>query len=495
VPAEFAQLVVMTENAVTLCARQSEGPHAHAAFWECVEDLAAAYGAVFKLVLAYLNRDEASSLRRVNRAMRRAVNRAVTTLMYNPHSPILQFDLALAFPEASRLCVSWTAQAPSAATADDADAVLTGIMDSSPLLLRKIQSLEMQLTGMPSSTSLARSMAEFLSTCVCCNLAELTFGALSSHRVWPQDCLGRWEQHRAGELPLMVHSLCRCSALEDFSMTYEEGFGFLPHRFHFKGQGSTPAEIRSHLQRQITMFSSSTDFLAPSSWPACSCLISLQASYTHPLPQQLMRQLAAAMQTTSLASLHVSADGTDILNLLSNVSNLCGLTSLTIAADHVTSSTPPSVLAAIAALTNLQALDTTTSFVEGAPPTDIPPSWSQLQHLTLLRLKASSVDLRQVSMLPALQELQLGAYTTPVGTLASLFPLTGLTALHCSDEPAVPEASISSERVAVPAAWRAGLRNLEWSCRDSFCIPVVAQLTGLVDLELLDVELTPAVVR
>jgi hypothetical protein len=270
-------------------------------------------------------------------------------------------------------------------------------------------------------------------------------------------------------------------------------------KFHFKGQGSTPTDIRSHMQRQLAMMPASTGFLAPPSWPACSCLTSLQGTFTS-TEQDSLRQLAAALQTTSLVSLHVTAADTDTCSSLPSVAHLCRLTSLEIHIKQRTATGHPPLLAAIACLTNLRSLVYKTGYQWDDPHTDVPPSWSQLKHLTRLHFDACSVDLRQVSVLPALQELQLGVYTTPVGTLASLFPLTGLTALHCGQyQVADAEEELlggnGAQRVAVPAAWRTGLRSLEWSCSDGACIPVVAQLTSLVSATLFDVKLTPAVCR
>jgi hypothetical protein len=171
--------------------QSADEPLALATFWQNVEELAATFATVFKLVVAYLDRQETATLRGVNRAMRQAINRTVTTVVYSPQADLLLCDLALVFPEASRLFVSWMARYPIVATAEEADIVFNRILESSPVLLQKIQSLSMQLVGMPASKSLAGCMAEFLARCG----FDVAPSATTAHNPLHRETATAWHIH------------------------------------------------------------------------------------------------------------------------------------------------------------------------------------------------------------------------------------------------------------------------------------------------------------
>jgi hypothetical protein len=288
--------------------------------------------------------------------------------------------------------------------------------------------------------------------------------------------------------------LCRCTSLQTAHFTYTTAFR--RSIFHFQGQGTTPSERRAHLQAQLAMLPASPLLLAPPSWPACNCLTHLEGEFASN-PHSSM-QLSAAMQTASLRSLHVTFDGEATSSILSGLSNLHRLTDLCIS---VSSSSTLPVLAAIAALANLQTLSLCAvhrAAEESHSSLDIPPSWSQLARLTQLHMWAFNLDLRQLSVLPAVKLIHLEEVTVVTGDLASMLPLTCLTSLRWLPSACFPGADQQPTSCAggvVPAAWRERLQTLEWSVRDSFCIPVVAQLAGLVDLELHSVEVTPELCR
>jgi hypothetical protein len=131
-------------------------------FWQCFEQLASTHAAAFKLVVEHLPKNGAARLRGVSRAMRQAVNRTVTTVVCSaPLAPFGSLDLALRFPEASRLIVQLYQLA-----ATEVAMIFSHLCTSSPALLSKIQSLRMELhSSTVDSGSVARSVAELLSRC------------------------------------------------------------------------------------------------------------------------------------------------------------------------------------------------------------------------------------------------------------------------------------------------------------------------------------------
>ena len=132
-------------------------------FWQSLVELAATTPAVLKMVLNNMGYGAANRLRRVNRAMRSAVNRTVSTVRVDVHGPTIDGrDLAVVFEEANALRVKWNTQPADAA---EVAIFLSHIFQTSPLLVAKIHTLTMELRGMPRSTSLAGFVAEFLSRC------------------------------------------------------------------------------------------------------------------------------------------------------------------------------------------------------------------------------------------------------------------------------------------------------------------------------------------
>jgi hypothetical protein len=171
---------------------------------------------------------------------------------------------------------------------------------------------------------------------------------------------------------------CRCASLEALHVNAkhypgvdvdidddEDGdlpFGFSSHfKACFHGRGSTPADRCSHLQHQLAAITRGSDFLAPASWPTCSCLQALNllllmhTSHDAPVPH-----LRAALHTTSLRRLGINIaslaqdDETSGLHL-GSISNLRSLTCLQLWS--VFTPLPAPVMAAIACLHDLATLD------------------------------------------------------------------------------------------------------------------------------------------
>jgi hypothetical protein len=133
-----------------------------ALFWQQLECLADTHAAVFRLVVGHLEAGTAHALRGVNRAMRFAVNRAVTTVCCTYDVPFHQNDAGVVFREASCLVVDL--QPPSAT---EAATFLSHISESSPELLARIQSLRMTLHLLTGDIDISSgSVAAFLSMCV-----------------------------------------------------------------------------------------------------------------------------------------------------------------------------------------------------------------------------------------------------------------------------------------------------------------------------------------
>jgi hypothetical protein len=267
---------------------------------------------------------------------------------------------------------------------------------------------------------------------------------------------------------------------------------------HFKGQGSTPAERTAHMQRQLASLCTDGPFLAPLSWPACSCLTALATTRPH--------HLAAAMQTTSLVDLEAIMTDAAILSPLTAISrlnrNLAHFTIIGID-DTVLEDTPPAaVLHSMAALTNLRTL-TINSRLEEHSWADFPPSFSRLSSLTRVYLDVGGLHLHHLAPLRAAQCVQLWRASILSGSLSDLFALSRLTSLHghWAGSPLALDFTEAQQGggaggVAPPPAWRVGLQELSWSCRDPCCtLPLLAQLSSLVVLRLNSVRVTQEACR
>jgi hypothetical protein len=283
-------------------------------------------------------------------------------------------------------------------------------------------------------------------------------------------------------------------------------------RARFSGAGDTPAEQRSSLLHALlpTLDIHTTDFpLAPSSWPTCSYLTSLQLGNGCHYSTNA-DCLHAALQATSLVALEVAAADDDRLALLAGISNLTRLASLSIVSRHTESldgEAGAQVVASIALLSKLQQL--TIRCINQEPQLALGPGgpacWAHLTRLTSLSLTSRCVDLRQLAPLQQLQRLDVQGSPVCVGSLTSLFALTRLTALRSGKSRWTPTTYTSEpdgsalqeeEEVVVPAAWREGLRVLHWGCGDSATTPaLLSQLTSLVELHAHGLVVTPEACR
>jgi hypothetical protein len=83
-------------------------------------------------------------------------------------------DVGAVFPEATSLRVEWGRRSRGRElTAAEVGIFLSHIYESSPSLVARVKTLNMQLFSMPAANSLAGSVADFLSRCAACHPSPL----------------------------------------------------------------------------------------------------------------------------------------------------------------------------------------------------------------------------------------------------------------------------------------------------------------------------------
>jgi hypothetical protein len=144
-----------------------KGSHERTRFWRRFERVAGNHVNVLRHVLGLTqsSKHTADQLRGSSRAMREAVNRSVTTVHCQLGACASIDELATVFPYADRLDVHGQ-PLDEGDTGSNASDWLHKIMDSSPLLLQKIQSLSLCLHGRHENDAAARGLADLLSRCV-----------------------------------------------------------------------------------------------------------------------------------------------------------------------------------------------------------------------------------------------------------------------------------------------------------------------------------------
>jgi hypothetical protein len=273
---------------------------------------------------------------------------------------------------------------------------------------------------------------------------------------------------------------CRCTNLQQLTVTWSDGKVLAAHLqpcwVSFQGQGSTHGERQNSMQQQLAAMRSSTQLLAPASWPACGVLTSCRLSVDCIPPEVHALYMGAAAHTTSLASLDVCAQHVGSFTTLDALGSLQHLTQLQLCTKGAPDDDAcEDVLAAIGQLTKLQRLKLDDSLFgttgEGGGAS-IPGSWSALQALQQLELWYGTVD------------------------LPTLFHLTGLTSLEGTAVSEVEDAAPSdSGSTEAPQQWRDGLRHLSWGSCGRSSLPFLRQLTSLTSLHLKEVCVSPELVR
>jgi hypothetical protein len=299
-------------------------------------------------------------------------------------------------------------------------------------------------------------------------------------------------------------ALCRCTSLQELRVRWTDATGCASD-LQFQGAGSTALERRASMQRQLAALSSSTDFLAPESWPTHRCLAS--CTLHRLVVDTTDAYFRAATRTPSLSRLDISVDDANPCAPLRDLSNLQRVTSLVLATTYARPLGGP-VLEAIGQLRSLRQLlidlevlcgtNTHTSFA-------IPASWSALSSLTRLHLDSNRrqggrLAAAPLSALPAVEHLVLHGAAV-VGGVASLFPLTCLTSLVGAFEFAAPDGDDAggeaggSGALQAPQHWRDGLRHLEWRDYSRGSLSMLPQLTSLTFLCLGDACISPQLCR
>jgi hypothetical protein len=284
----------------------------------------------------------------------------------------------------------------------------------------------------------------------------------------------------------------RCINLQELDVNWQDDAGrecFLC----FKGEGSTPPEQRASMERQLEALWSSTAFMAPESWPACSCLVSFTVRQFKDLHRDTC--FKAAVRTPSLACLDIGEAKRQKFSSHADDPGALG----------------DDDLAAIGQLRNLRQLHIgimqlprETGFAQALTPS----SWSALSSLTwveVTKCEGREISVPHLSNLVAVERLGMHEAVS-ASSVESLFALTRLTRLdgpnQCSrldserfDAEAGSSSSSSSSWVLeVPQPWRDGLQHLHWN-DDRSGIAMVPQLTSLTFLELYDVVVTPDLCR
>jgi hypothetical protein len=281
------------------------------------------------------------------------------------------------------------------------------------------------------------------------------------------------------------------------------------HSLHFKGAGRTPQEQRASMQRQLAAMCSSSDFMAPESWPIHSCLTSLRVESVS--SEASAMYLRPATHTPSLAALNFSISSADLCAPLSDLSSLQRLTRLQLGSFCREPGTlDTAVLEAIAQLKSLQQLYVAVDLLahdgdDGGAA--IPASWSTLSSLTDVVLAPPCdafadplLAVTQLRRLAAVESLQV-EYTAAVGAVSSLFALTRLTLLDGPSQFTSPDgdgaggAAGDTRQLAVPQQWRGRLQNLCWHDYSRSSMSMLPQLTSLTSLRLEDARLSPQLCR
>jgi hypothetical protein len=284
----------------------------------------------------------------------------------------------------------------------------------------------------------------------------------------------------------------------------------------FQGAGSTPLERCASMQRQLAALCTSTAFLAPESWPACSCLTSFTSDGL--LYQEDVSFLRAATHTPSLAALNACIWTADACTALLGLSCLQHLTSLALS---ISDDSPPGaldddVMAAIGQLSSLKQLQMNLELFDQVDSNEgavVPASWSGLSCLTNVSLEHGygsgvvRLAAAELSRLAAVEDLALEPIfrhhgrLVAVGGVASLFALTRLTSLAVPCEFAAPDGDGGGEEAGgsrgleAPQQWRDGLQYLTWREHSRGSLAMLTQLTSLVFLRMADACISPQLCR
>jgi hypothetical protein len=132
-------------------------------FWRYFAKVCETNDAIFQLMISQMPPGASRRLRQVNRAMRAAVNRTVTTVTCSLTGPRFEGELATSFPQADRLDVIFDGSED--VTHVDVSLFLDYIPATSPALVSRLVALDMDLGSAASDQDIAAAVASFLSRC------------------------------------------------------------------------------------------------------------------------------------------------------------------------------------------------------------------------------------------------------------------------------------------------------------------------------------------
>jgi hypothetical protein len=324
---------------------------------------------------------------------------------------------------------------------------------------------------------------------------------------------------------------CRCTGLVSLCI---EATGTSELSVTLAGRGvERKAQVLS-LRQQLTDLQRGPVFLAPSSWAEHGCLTQYHHSTARSLEElqscPFASHLQHALQTASLQHLSLPSSCPAAF-AAAHIANLPNIVRLHMTADTPTCSNPL-----------LQALHTTAPLLQHLDITAmddcgavlVPHSWSCLSRLTSFNLSGhhgASFDLRQLSLMPTLHDINISLPCT--GSLWDLTALTSATSLiikrhiqapECADAAAPSYAALqpapappahctiatataghlggasscmeaATTGATVPAEWRGSLQQLELVHRGGLVAEVVPQLQGLRKLRAADFVITPEFCR
>jgi hypothetical protein len=133
-------------------------------FWRHFAKFCETHETILQLVIRQLPAGASGCLRQVNRAMRAAVNRTVTTVACNLTGPRFEGELAESFPEADNLRINFSSS--EHITHVDVSLFLEYILATSPALVSKVVALDLNLGLAATEDAVTASVASFLFRCV-----------------------------------------------------------------------------------------------------------------------------------------------------------------------------------------------------------------------------------------------------------------------------------------------------------------------------------------
>jgi hypothetical protein len=125
-------------------------------------DVFGRHATIRQLILGYLDKEEADTLRQVSRAVRVAVNHNVTTVRCGLDTPPFEVDLATAFPGADKLRIFMR---HGSLAEIDTCVLLEYISAASPAFVSNLRVLTLSLGKLVSYEEVTQAIATFLSRC------------------------------------------------------------------------------------------------------------------------------------------------------------------------------------------------------------------------------------------------------------------------------------------------------------------------------------------